>query len=64
MKGDRYLDWLASLTGACLIAVALGLLFPVLRPAAPYHLIAGALLHGWGMYRICRLGQADGPLTS
>lgn len=44
--------WLASLLGACGIALALGLLLPQLKPGAPYLLIAGALFHGWGMYRM------------
>ncbi len=49
----KYLEWQASLFGACGIAIALGVYFAdFLRPYAPWLLIAGVIIHSWGMYKI------------
>lgn len=48
-----YSEWLSSLFGACMIAFSLGILLAdTLRFMTYYILIAGVLLHGWGMYRM------------
>ena len=52
MQQAKYLDWLVSLLGACAIALALGLLLPGLRPGAPYLLVIGVLMHGYGMFKM------------
>ena len=47
----QYGEWLASLLGACFIAFALGMIFvQYFRGLTWMVLIAGILLHGWGMY--------------
>jgi hypothetical protein len=47
----KYSEWLASLLGACLIALALGAwLHNVIDAAIWVVLIAGVALHSWGMY--------------
>ncbi len=49
----RYSEWLASLLGACGIALGLGtLLADYLAPFAVWLILAGILLHGWGMYKM------------
>lgn len=48
-----YSEWLSSLMGACMIAFGLGILFAEsLRFLTWYLLIAGVVLHAWGMYRM------------
>ena len=47
----KYSEWLASLFGACLIALALGAWWhDVIDAAIGVVLIAGVALHSWGMY--------------
>lgn len=49
----KYIEWQASIFGACGVALALGVWFQeYLRPFAVGLLILGVVLHGWGMYRI------------
>jgi hypothetical protein len=49
----KYLEWQASLFGACFIAVSLGVwLSDYLRPYSILILIVGIILHSWGMYKI------------
>ncbi len=48
-----YGEWQASLFGACFIAFALGLLLvKFLAGFAVWILLAGIILHSWGMYKI------------
>jgi hypothetical protein len=47
----KYSEWLASLIGACLIAVSLGVwLHEILDSLAWLILILGVALHSWGMF--------------
>jgi hypothetical protein len=49
----KYGEWLASLFGACGIAMGLGIYFAnYLIVLAPWLILAGIALHGWGMYKI------------
>lgn len=49
----RYGEWLASLVGACGVTLGLGIYFAeYLGAAAPWLLLLGVALHGWGMYKI------------
>ncbi len=53
LRKAKYSEWLASLLGACSIALGLGTLFSkYLSSSAPLLIIAGIILHAWGMYRI------------
>jgi len=53
-----YLEWQASLFGACGIALGLGILFEkYLLNIAPFLIIIGIILHGWGMYKIHKRNQ-------
>lgn len=59
-KGDsltkaKYVEWQASLFGACFIAVAIGVLFAdTLKQFVSLLILVGISLHGWGMYCIHR----------
>ena len=47
----KYGEWLASLFGACLVAIALGVwLNEAFGSLAWAILIVGVALHSWGMY--------------
>ncbi len=49
----KYIEWQASLFGACGIALGLGIwLADYLRGWQFWLIIIGVLSHGWGMYRI------------
>ncbi len=50
----KYVEWQATLLGACFIAFALGALFYQFFPQNILYLVilVGIVLHGWGMYRI------------
>lgn len=49
----KYVEWLASLFGACAIALGLGIVFSkYLSSDAPLLILLGIILHAWGMYRI------------
>lgn len=49
----KYVEWLASLFGACGIALGLGIVFSkYLSFIAPLLILLGIILHAWGMYRI------------
>lgn len=49
----KYLEWSASLFGACAVALGLGILFSsLLTPLVPWLIILGVILHSWGMYKI------------
>jgi hypothetical protein len=49
----KYIEWLASLFGACGIALGLGVYFArVLSYYAPIFILLGIVLHAWGMYKI------------
>lgn len=50
----KYGEWLLSLTGACLIAGAIGVLVaPYLSPTVVFAvLLLGVILHTVGMYKI------------
>lgn len=53
INSARYYEWLISLTGACVIAFALGTVFSsTFLPLAPFLLLIGVLMHGWAMYTI------------
>ncbi len=53
MRKATYGEWLGSLIGACLVAVAIGIYLPkTFLYVAPWALIVGGLLHTWGMIRI------------
>lgn len=53
LRKAKYNEWLGSLLGACLIALGLGSLFAEsLKPIVWWLIVAGVLLHGWGMYKI------------
>jgi hypothetical protein len=46
-------EYQASLFGATIAALGAGALFPkLLESAAPYLVLIGVALHGWGMYRM------------
>lgn len=48
----KYSEWLSSLFGACLIAFALGVwLHNTFSGLTWLILVAGVLLHSWGMYK-------------
>lgn len=48
-----YLEYQASLFGACGVALGLGALFPqYIQPLAFLLILVGSVMHGWGMYRI------------
>lgn len=48
----KYSEWLTSLFGACFVAFALGVMFAgVAKPFALWILIAGIIMHSWGMYK-------------
>lgn len=48
-----YIEYQASLFGAGGVALGLGALFPqYLQPIAFILILAGSVMHGWGMYRI------------
>lgn len=50
---STYGEWLASLLGACGIAIGLGVyLAEYLTSLAPWLILIGILLHGWGMYKM------------
>ncbi len=49
----KYVEWQASLFGACFIAFGLGVLFANLaKPFSLLIILVGIALHGWGMYKI------------
>jgi hypothetical protein len=49
----KYIEWQASLWGACAIAFGLGtLLSDYFDKFAPALILIGIILHGWGMYKI------------
>lgn len=50
----KYVEWQASLWGACSIAFALGALLYQFFPQSLLYLVilVGIALHGWGMYKI------------
>ncbi len=49
----KYVEWEASLFGACLIALGLGAMFAnYLEPFILWLIIIGVILHGWGMYQV------------
>lgn len=49
----KYSEWLGSLFGACFIAFALGVwLHDTFKGFAWLILLAGVLLHSWGMYKM------------
>jgi len=51
----KYLEWTASLFGACGVALGLGVIFSdYLVPLVPWLIILGAVLHSWGMFKIHR----------
>lgn len=48
-----YSEWLSSLFGACMVAFGLGILLSEpMQFITWYIIIAGVILHGWGMYRM------------
>ncbi len=60
MQKATYGEWLASLIGACLVAAAIGIYLPkIFLSIASWALIAGGLLHTWGMVRIHRRIRED-----
>lgn len=51
----KYLEWQASLFGACGIALGLGVYFSeYLKPFALWLVVLGVILHSWGMFKIHR----------
>lgn len=49
----KYLEWQASLFGACFVAFGLGaFLSNYLKAWIAPLIIIGVVIHGWGMYRI------------
>ncbi len=49
----KYYEWLASLFGACGIALGIGVYFAkLLENVAPIVVLLSIILHAWGMYRI------------
>lgn len=49
----KYIEWEASLFGACGIALALGVYFSeYLKPFTFWLIVIGVMLHGWGMFKI------------
>jgi hypothetical protein len=49
----KYIEWQASLFGACFIAFGLGsLLSNYFKSATFLIILIGIVLHSWGMYRI------------
>lgn len=56
----KYVEWQASLFGACFIAFGLGILFADLtRPFSWVIILIGIALHGWGMYKIHIRNKGD-----
>lgn len=49
----RYIEWQASLFGACFIAFGLGALFArIFLPYIFWIILVGIVMHGWGMYQV------------
>ena len=49
----KYSEWLASLFGACGIALGIGVYFAkLLANLTPIIILLGIILHAWGMYRM------------
>lgn len=49
----KYIEWQASLFGACFIAFGLGILFASFMGAFVYIIILiGIVMHSWGMYKM------------
>jgi len=49
----KYIEWQASLFGACFVAFGLGVLFAsYFNPYALIIILVGIVLHSWGMYKI------------
>jgi hypothetical protein len=49
----KYGEWQASLFGACLMALGLGVYFAnYIAKFTPIIILIGVILHGWGMYKI------------
>ncbi len=50
----KYIEWQASLWGACFIAFGLGALLYRFFPEALLYIVilGGVTLHSWGMYKI------------
>lgn len=49
----KYIEWQASLFGACFIAFGLGALFADFFKSFTFLIIViGIILHSWGMYKI------------
>jgi hypothetical protein len=50
----KYVEWQASLWGACFIAFGLGALLYRFFPEALLYIVilVGTALHSWGMYKI------------
>jgi hypothetical protein len=56
----KYVEWQASLFGACFIAFGLGVLFADLaEPFSWVIILVGIVLHGWGMYKIHIRNKGD-----
>lgn len=54
----KYVEWQASLWGACAIAFGLGsLLTNYFGQLAIVLILIGIVLHGWGMYKIHKRNQ-------
>lgn len=48
----KYIEWQASLFGACFIAFGLGvLLASYFQPFALIIILIGIIMHSWGMYK-------------
>ncbi len=49
----KYVEWQASLFGACFVSFGLGILFAnYFEPYAFAIILIGIVLHSWGMYSI------------
>ncbi|HYG84806.1 MAG TPA: hypothetical protein VD978_00955 [Azospirillum sp.] len=55
LRSATFLEWEASLFGACFIAFGLGaLLADAVQGLVIPLILVGIVIHGWGMYRIHR----------
>lgn len=56
----KYIEWQASLFGACFIAFGLGVLFADFAQSFSLIVILiGIALHSWGMYKIHQRNKGD-----
>ena len=56
----RYVEWQASLFGACFIAFGLGILLAsYFQTFALFIILIGIILHSWGMYKIHKRNKGD-----